>query len=56
MSNEVLQLQQEIKRLYGCDSAHLESVAVVELDDGEPAWDGAIEVFSLMGCPTASPC
>jgi hypothetical protein len=43
-----------IKRLHGVESKHLESVSVKETFRGKTVWDGCVEVFELIGHPTAS--
>ena len=39
--------------MHGCDSRHVESVAVVEPFEGKIAWQGTVEVFDLIGHPKA---
>src|SRR5437016_2824136 len=46
-------LQAVIRRLHGCDSAHVESVSVHEIFRGETIWQGDVEVFDLAGHPKA---
>lgn len=46
-------LKSAIYRLHGCDSTHVESVRVTETFEGETVWDGTVEVFDLVGHPTA---
>jgi hypothetical protein len=47
-------LHDAIRHLEGCDSHHIETVAVHEQHDGETVWRGDIEVFELIGHPKAS--
>lgn len=47
-------LKDVIHRLHGCDSTHVVSVRVTEKFEGEVVWDGAVEVFDLIGHPTAT--
>jgi hypothetical protein len=47
-------LQDVIRRLYGTDSTHVESVPVHEKFHGKTVWDGVVEVFDLSGHPKAS--
>ena len=46
-------LKSAIYRLHGCDSAHVGSVRVTEMFEGEAVWEGEVEVFDLIGHPTA---
>ncbi len=46
-------LQDAIRHLHVCDSRHVESVRVTETWQGETVWDGVVEVFDLVGHPTA---
>jgi hypothetical protein len=50
---DVLRLQQAIRDLHGCDSRHLGSAIVHETFQGQPVWDGEVEIFELTGHPTA---
>lgn len=43
-----------IKKLHGVDTKHLESVPVTETFKCCAVWDGIVEVFELIGHPTAS--
>ena len=44
-------LKNTIRRLHKCGSKHVESVHVIERLDGEIAWVGFVEVFTLLGGP-----
>lgn len=46
-------LRRAIRKLHGCDSRHVESVRVTETFQGKTVWDGTVEVFDLIGHPTA---
>lgn len=46
-------LQDAIKHLHGCDSKWVESVQVHETFQGQTVWDGEVQVFFLIGHPTA---
>lgn len=39
--------------MHGCESRFVESVAVRETFGGEVVWDGFVQVFELLGHPTA---
>ncbi len=47
------ELQRVIRHLHGVESTHLESVPVKEMYRGQTVWDGVVEVFELIGHPTA---
>ena len=47
------ELREVIKKLHGVDATHIRSVAVKEIFKGEVVWDGLVEVFDLIGHPTA---
>jgi hypothetical protein len=49
-------LRDAIQRLHGCQSHHVESVAVTETFRGKTVWQGTVEVFDLVGHPKASRC
>ena len=46
-------LQKAIKSLYGADSKHVETVAVMETFEGKTVWEGDVEVFDLTNHPKA---
>jgi hypothetical protein len=46
-------LQDMIRRLHGVESRHIESVSVKEEFQGKTVWEGVVEVFELIGHPTA---
>ena len=47
------ELREIIRRLHGVEAAHVESVAVKETFKGQTVWEGIVEVFDLVGHPTA---
>lgn len=47
---------QAIRNLHGCDSRWLESVRVVETFEGQTVWDGDVQIFALIGHPSAKRC
>lgn len=47
------ELRDVIRRLHGAEATHVESVAVKETFKGQTVWEGAVEVFDLVGHPTA---
>lgn len=52
----VAQLQAAIQQLHGCQSEHLESVAVKEEFRGRVVWEGQVEVFRVFEHPKAKVC
>ena len=48
-------LQDEIRIYHGCESVHVESVPVTEIQGGT-VWEGIVEVFALQGHATAKRC
>jgi hypothetical protein len=50
----VEELRDVIRRLHCVDSKHVGSVPVTEKFQGRTVWDGCVEVFELIGHPTAS--
>ena len=43
-----------IRKLHGVESNHVESVPVKETFQGRMVWDGVVEVFELIGHPSAA--
>ena len=48
------ELRDVIRRLYGADAQHAESVLVKEIFQGKTVWEGIVEVFDLHGHSVAS--
>ena len=48
------ELRDVIRRLHEADSTHVASVPVKETFQGRTVWDGVVEVFDLIGHPTAN--
>ncbi|MBI1814274.1 MAG: hypothetical protein HYR72_04810 [Deltaproteobacteria bacterium] len=46
---KIRRLQKVIRDLHGLDSEHVESVPVNETINGEPVWQGIVEVFAVTG-------
>jgi aminoglycoside phosphotransferase (APT) family kinase protein len=42
-----------IQRLHGVDTTHVESVPIKEMFQGKTVWEGVVEVFDLIGHPSA---
>jgi hypothetical protein len=51
--SDIEELREAIRRLYGVEATHIESVPVKETFKMEPIWDGVVEVFELHGHPEA---
>ena len=49
--NYLEELRDVIRRLHNADAAHVESVPVKEVFQGQTVWDGVVEVFDLYGHP-----
>ena len=50
------ELKDAIRRLHGCESNHLTTASVLETFEGETVWKGDVEIFALIGHPTARRC
>lgn len=48
------ELQDVIRKLHGVGSAHVTSVPVKEVFNGQTVWEGIVEVFTLHGHPKAN--
>lgn len=48
------ELRDVIRKLHGVESKHVESVPVKEMFQGRTVWDGVVEVFDLIGHPSAT--
>jgi hypothetical protein len=48
--------QDAIRHLHGCESRHVGMVHVVEVFEGQTAWEGVVQVFDLVGHPEATRC
>jgi len=53
VSEYIEELKNVIRRLHGAEAIHVESVPVKETFQGRTVWDGVVEVFDLVGHPTA---
>jgi hypothetical protein len=51
--SDIEELKDAIRRLYGVEATHIESVPVKETFKMEPIWEGVVEVFGLHGHPDA---
>ena len=49
-------LRPAIRRTHGCDSKWVAAVPVSERYGGRVVWDGEVQVFDLIGHPTATRC
>jgi hypothetical protein len=48
------ELREVIRRLHGVESSHVASVPVKETFQGRTVWEGVVEVFELIGHPSAT--
>ena len=56
MSARIEKLRQAIETMHKCTARHIASEAVIELFNGEVAWDGVVETFDLLYHPKAKRC
>lgn len=56
MSPRIEKLQSAIETMHKCMARHVASEPVIELFNGEVAWDGVVETFALTGHATAKAC
>lgn len=49
-------LKEAILNLHNCDSTWIEAVPVTETFQGQAVWVGTVQVFDLVGHPTATRC
>jgi hypothetical protein len=49
-------LRRAIRNLHGCESTWVEAVEVKEAFEGQPVWEGRVQVFDLQGHPKATRC
>jgi hypothetical protein len=51
---DIEELRDVIRRLHGVESKHAESVPIKETFQGKTVWEGVVEIFDLIGHPTAT--
>ena len=56
MSDRIEGIRRAVETIHGCKAVHSGSAAVIELFQGEVAWDGLVETFDLTGHPKAKRC
>lgn len=56
MTDRIAKLKSAIETMHGCAAWRVGSEPVIELFKGEVAWDGAVEIFNLVGHPKAKRC
>jgi hypothetical protein len=56
MAESISELQEAIRKMHGCESRFLETVAVHEKLKNETVWVGDVQVFELVGHPKATRC
>ena len=48
------ELKEVIRKLHGSEATHVETVPITESHEGQPVWQGEVEVFDLADHPKAS--
>ena len=56
MTERIANLKDAIETMHRCKAVHFASETVIELFNGEVAWDGIVETFDLAGHPRAKRC
>ena len=56
MSPRIAKIKDSIEVMHKCTARHVASEPVIELFNGEVAWDGVVETFELGGHPKAKRC
>ena len=56
LNDHIPYLQRAVERMHDCQAAYLEQVAVNELFQGQPVWQGVVHVFEINGHPRATRC
>ena len=56
MSPRIAKIKDAIEVMHKCTARHVASEPVIELFNGEVAWDGVVETFELRGHPKAMRC
>jgi hypothetical protein len=54
VSKYIEELREAIRKMHGVEAKHVESVPIKETFQGKTVWEGVVEVFDLIGHPTAS--
>ena len=54
--NYIESLQRAILKAHNCESEHVFSAPIEEVYEGKTLWKGRVQVFELMGHPTATQC
>lgn len=56
MSPRIAKIKDAIEVMHKCKARHVASEPVIELFNGEVAWDGVVETFELSRHPKAMRC
>jgi hypothetical protein len=56
VSKRIENLRLSVEAYLQCTARHVASEPVIELFEGQVAWDGVVEVFDLEGHPKAERC
>lgn len=56
MTEHIANLKKAIETAHGCRAIHIDSEPVIDLFNGQIAWEGIVETFELRGHPEARRC
>jgi hypothetical protein len=56
VSEPIEKLRAAVETMHHCTARHVASEPVIELFNGEVAWDGVVEAFDIQGHPKARRC
>ncbi len=56
MNLRIAKIKDAVETMHRCTARHVASEPVIELFNGEVAWDGVVETFELGGHPKAKRC
>ena len=56
VTERIANLKKAVETMHRCKAVHVDSEPVIELFQGQIAWDGVVETFDLMGHPKAKRC
>jgi hypothetical protein len=46
--NDIRKIRHALRKIYGCESTHIETYSVHEMMDGKTVWQGEVEEFELI--------
>jgi hypothetical protein len=56
VTERIAKLKEAVETMHRCKAVHVGSEPVIELFQGQVAWDGVVEIFDLNGHPKAKRC